>query len=105
MQRYGPCRATAAERPHHVPLMRPGRRSTPQHDSPGAQGRPMTPGMSTELLAARHAISDLLRTATEFDEIADDLLEHLAAHFSDCGDYRTTEVFWRFDALRAAVRK
>src|SRR3990167_10648960 len=50
MQRYGPCRATAAERPHHVPQMRPGRRSTPQHDSPVAQegGGPMTPASPAE---------------------------------------------------------
>jgi len=45
-------------------------------------------------------LSDLLRTATEFDEIADDLL----VHFHDCADDRTPEAIRRFDALRAAVR-
>ena len=89
-----------------------------------SQQVPAASGMSTELLAARHAITDLLaerdalraaahvhcgcnlahkpaqdladllRTATEFDEIADKLLI-----------VPDSEGAVRFDALRAAVRK
>ena len=63
------------------------------------------PSLHTVEGAPIQKLADLLRTATEFDEIADDMLAHFAAHFPDCGDYRTTEAFRRFDALRAAVRK
>src|SRR3990167_5277863 len=172
MQRYGPRRATAAERPRRVSQMRPGGRSTPQYDSPVAQegGGPMTPASPAETATPRpwtlipfagscargpgiasaqgdvvhtycsnclgddlrlthadgeliveavnaydalraaacpdptlHAVadaplrplSDLLRTATEFDEIA--------GHLVDEYDLLAIELA-RIDALRAAVR-